>query len=134
MGYAVGATLRYSLGKTVSLVSEIGYAGIGSSGTTAAVGGPLLYFGPDFRFALERTAANQIFFGFGLGYENYSSKTATDAVHLLLGRGRLGYRHVFGSSIGLDFMLDGGAGNAFIGSNSQSTTLIGGSVALLVAF
>lgn len=134
MGYSVGATLRYALGKTVTLVSEIGYAGIGSSGTTEAVGGPLLFFGPEFRFALERTAANQLFLGFGVGYENYTSKQASDAVHLLLGRGRFGYRHVFGSSIGLDLMLDGGLGNAFVGSNSQSTTLVGGSVALLVAF
>ena len=53
----------------------------------------------------------------------------------LAGRGRLGYRHVFGPAIGLEIAADGGP--AFIkadGGDGQVVGVVGGALALVIGF
>lgn len=137
MGYAVGATLRYSTGRVLSILGEVGYAGIGQVGTSSSAGGPLLFVGLEARLPLNKLASDQILFGAGLDYERQVNSSSNIGINFLGGRGRIGYRHVFGPKFGLEFNFDGGYG-AMIPSGVDADTiggaLMGGSIALVVGF
>ncbi|MEO8876900.1 MAG: tetratricopeptide repeat protein [Polyangiaceae bacterium] len=136
---AFGAAFRYSFGAPSSLVGEVGYSTINSTGTDAALGGLMLFGGYEARLALDPRYNNAIIFQGGLGYERLSQGASGLVASIVLPRGRLGFRHIFGSSIGLELGLDAGYGFVHVlgvegdGADSGSF-MIGGSIALLIGF
>lgn len=108
LSYAVGGTVRYSTGPTVTLLGEVGYTALGDSGATNSAGGPLLFFGVEARVPISRYAADQIVFGGGLGFERYQTAQTKVALNGFDLRLRGGYRHIFGPQVGFEAMLDGG--------------------------
>jgi len=135
LGYGVGLALRYATTRTVSVISEIGYAGIGTSGAASAQSGPLLLAGIELRLPVSRYASDHILLRGGLGYERHVVSGTRAVNDNVLGRFGIGYRHVFGPSIGLEFVADGGP--AYVmpeGGDNRLNFLLGGSVAFLVGF
>ena len=135
LAFAVGATFRYAWSSSLTFISEIGYAGIGESGQPSSSGGPLLFAGFEVRLPLDTWATNNIILGVGPGYEHYTVAGTKAAANVLAGRGRLGYRHVFGPTIGLEITADGGP--AFIkadGGDGQVVGVVGGALALVIGF
>jgi Tetratricopeptide repeat len=135
LAYGVGAAVRYSTGPTLSVISEIGYGGVGTSGAASSQAGPLLMGGVELRLPVSRFASDHILLRGGLGYERHvvsGTRAVTDNV---LGRFGLGYRHVFGPSIGLELLADGGPVYAIPESGeSRINAVLGGSLAFLVGF
>lgn len=135
LGYGVGLALRYSTGPTVSVISEIGYAGIGASGSPSAQSGPLLLGGIELRLPVSRFASDHILLRAGVGYERHVVSGTRAINDNILGRFGVGYRHVFGPAIGLELLADGGP--AYIipeNADSRLNVLLGGSVAFVVGF
>lgn len=135
VGYGVGATLRYALGGALTLTSEVGFAGVGTGGANSSANGPLLAAGAELKIPITRYASDQILLKGGLGYERYTVSGTRIASNVLLGRFAVGYRHVFGPSLALDFLIDGGPAYFIpeVGDN-QMRGYVGGSFAILVAF
>lgn len=130
MAYSVGATLRYAVSSSFTLVSELGYSGVGASGTVTAFSGPLVYLGGELRIPISALAADQIVLGAGGSLEHYTvSGTRLDFDFWSL-RARGGYRHVFGPRVGVEVLADGGA----VFTKNNSGGVLGGSVAAVVAF
>ena len=98
-----------------------------------------LFFGYEARFALTRWTSDALIVGFGIGYERYRGSDTGAILNNLLPRARLGYRHVFGESLGLEVTGDGGAGYYFLndpppGFSMSITPVFGGYIALVVGF
>ncbi len=136
---AFGCAFRYSLGAPSSLVTELGYSTINSTGSDSSLGGLMIFGGYEARVGLDDRYTNAILFQAGLGYERYSQGGTGLVASMVLPRGRFGFRHIFGPSIGLEFGADAGYGFvSILGESgdgaSSSSFMIGGSVALLVGF
>jgi opacity protein-like surface antigen len=142
LGYYFGASLRDSLGSVGSVVLEIGYAGFGTSGALSSSGGIQTMLGLEARFGLDPNATNQVFVLGGFGYERFKNSNSKVVANVFfLPRARLGFRHVFGPSLGLELSADGGpflvkATNLPLGlsADSEFRFMLGGTVALSVAF
>jgi hypothetical protein len=135
LAYGVGATLRYSTGPTVSIISELGFAGIGTSGANTSQSGPLLMAGVELRLPITKYASDNILLRGGVGYERYVVTGSRSINDNLLGRFAVGYRHVFGPSIGIEFLIDGGPAYVIPESaDNRLNAVIGGSVAFVVGF
>ncbi|MEO8797794.1 MAG: tetratricopeptide repeat protein [Polyangiaceae bacterium] len=135
-GEAVGAAFRYSFGAPSSLVAELGYSQINSSGSDSKLGGIALFGGYEARLRLDPRLTNSILFQGGLGYERLSQGGTGLVASIVLPRVRGGFRHVFGKAIGLELGVDAGYGFIHIvdtSANSESF-MVGGEVALLIAF
>ncbi len=132
----VGGAIRYSLGKTSTVISEIGYVGFNS----ANVAGPGFFLGYEARLAVSRWTSDAIILGAGLGYERYRYNDTGAVMNAVLPRARLGYRHVFGQSLGLEIHGDGGVAKYFLNdpptglSSLSITPVFGGYLAILVGF
>lgn len=134
-GFAVGGTLRYAWSPTLTFISEIGYAGLGTSGQASSVGGPLLFVGIEARIPLDRWASNQLVLGVGPGFERYTTSGTQTGLSLFEGRARFGYRHVFGPSFGLELLVDGGPVYAKVDDVDGAVGgVIGGSFAFVIGF
>jgi hypothetical protein len=142
LGYMVGGSFRYSFGRVVTGLAEIGYAAFGKSGDNSAVGGLQTQLGLEFRARLDSLATNQLFFTGAFGYERLSQAAIkfVDVVYFLP-RLKVGFRHVFGPSLGLELSVDGGPyladrENLPLGAqaNSQFRFMLGGTLALAVGF
>jgi hypothetical protein len=135
LAYAVGAAFRYSTGSTVSLISELGFSGVGESGAATSQGGVLLMGGVELRFPVSKFAGDHLLLRGGFGYErNVVSGTRT-IIDNLIGRFAFGYRHVFGSSLGLEALADGGPVLVIPeSSDSRVNGVIGLNVAFVVGF
>ncbi len=138
LGFSVGATIRYSFGPTLAFISEFGYAGVGKSGENTSSSGPLVFLGVELRIPLNRWASDQLILGVGPGFERYTVSGSQQGVNAWEGRGRFGYRHVFGPAVGFELLLDGGpAYLVATGTGSGSGKvygLVGGSYALVIGF
>ncbi len=135
LGYGVGAAFRYSTGPTVSIISEIGYAGVGTSGAATSLAGPLLMGGVELRLPVSRFAGDHILLRGGLGYERYMVSGTRAVSNNLLGRFGLGYRHVFGPSLGLEVLADGGPAYMIPESGENRISfVVGASFAFVVGF
>jgi opacity protein-like surface antigen len=142
LGYYFGASLRNALGSVGSVVLEVGYAGFGTSGAASSAGGIQTMLGLEARFGLDPNATNQVFILGGFGYERFKNTTNKIVTNVLfLPRARLGFRHVFGPSLGLELSADGGPFLAKptnlplgLSADSEFFFMIGGTVALSVAF
>jgi hypothetical protein len=138
LGYSVGAAVRYSFGGSASFISEFGFSGIGNVGENTSASGPMAFLGFELRVALDQWSSNQLLLGVGLGFERFTTSTSEHGLNSWEGRGRFGFRHVFGPSVGLEVTLDGGP--AYVqptGSNSPDGKvfgLVGGSYALIIGF
>ncbi|NOU32490.1 MAG: hypothetical protein HOO96_31680 [Polyangiaceae bacterium] len=141
-GYMVGLSARYSFNSVITALLELGYAGFGKSGEGTNNGGIQTLLGLEARLRLDRFATNQFFLMGGFGYERaVNSSSKVTGVVYFLPRLRLGYRHVFGPSVGLEIALDGGPFlNAFenvpVGATADSrfAVMLGGTLSLAVAF
>jgi hypothetical protein len=129
--YAAGGTLRYSLGRTLTLVSEVGYSGIGKAGEVTAQGGPIIMGGVELRFPVSTYAVDHLLLRGGVGYERNIVSGTRAIIDNLEGRFAFGYRHVFGTSIGLEALADGGPVAVF---PENSSTRLNGFIGLSVAF
>lgn len=134
-GYGVGGTLRYALGGALTLTSEFGFAGVGTGGANSSASGPLLAAGAELKIPITRYASDQILLKGGLGYERYTVSGTRIASNVLLGRFAVGFRHVFGPSLALDLLFDGGPAYFIpeVGDNAMRG-YVSGSAAILVAF
>jgi hypothetical protein len=134
-GFAVGGTFRYAWSPTWTFITEVGYAGLGTSGQNSSVSGPLVFAGVEARIPLDRWASNQLVLGVGPGYERYTTSVSQTGINLIEGRARFGYRHVFGPSVGLEFLVDGGPVYVKVDDfDGKVGGLIGGSFALVIGF
>ena len=131
----VGGAFRYSLGKTSTILTEFGYVGFNS----VNVAGPGFFLGYEARFALTRYTSDAIILGAGLGYERYRASDTGSVMNNVMPRARLGYRHVFGESLGIEVHGDGGVGYYFLndapsGLSLSITPVFGAYIAVLVGF
>ncbi len=134
---AVGAAFRYSLGKTSTVLAEVGYVVVNSGDPTSSAGGPGVFAGYEARIPLTKYTTDAFLLGGGLGFERYSKSSAGVVVNSLIPRGRLGYRHVFGSSIGVEVTGDLGMAYLFASEgpiDSPVTVVFGGYLALVIGF
>jgi len=135
LAYAVGGAFRYVASSTVSVISELGYAGIGTAGENTSQSGPLLMGGVELRFPVSRWASDHLLLRGGVGYERYVFSGTRAVTNNLLGRFAFGYRHVFGPSLGLEFLADGGPAIVFPETgDTRVNGVIGLSVAFVVGF
>jgi len=134
-GFGAGIALRYAMGGALTLISEIGYAGIGTQGANTSFGGPLLMAGAELKLPLNKYAADQIVLRGGFGYERYTLSGTRSVTNTFLGRFGAGYRHIFGTSLGLEILADGGPAYASPDQgDGRVIGLIAASAAILVAF
>jgi hypothetical protein len=138
LGYVVGAAIRYSFDPAISLISEVGYSAFGEAGGVSFASGPLVLLGVELRVPLDKWASNQLVLGFGPGFERSTTSGTRAGANVWEGRGRFGFRHVFGPSVALELTVDGGPAY-FVPTGSSSgdnavVGLIGGSYAFVVAF
>lgn len=131
LAYAVGGAFRYSTGSTATIVSELGYGGIGTSGATSAKSGPVLMGGVELRFPVSKFAGDHLLLRGGVGFERYVVSGTRAVSSNVLGRFAFGYRHVFGPSLGLEFLADGGPVLVIPESGDK---LVNGVIGLSVAF
>jgi len=135
LAYGVGGTFRYATGPVLSVISELGWSGIGTSGESTAKSGPLAMAGVELRIPVTRWATDHLLLRGGLGYERLvvsGTRAVTDNV---LGRFAFGFRHVFGTSIALELLADGGPAYAIpeTGGN-RINAVVGASAAFVVGF
>lgn len=135
-GFLIGGTLRYSMNKTTSLVVDLGYSAIEGQGTASSAGGLMALGGVEFRVPLDPMVNNSFIAGIGLGYERYKVASQGLVTSVVIPRGRIGFRHVFGPSFGLEATVDAGAGYASVLDTDRSFTLlaIGPNLGLVTAF
>lgn len=138
LAYAVGLSLRYSTGPTVTLIGDVGYGGIGDVGTNGALGGPMVFLGAEARLPFTKFASDQIVLGGGLDYERLVVSGSKVGGNLWGLRLRGGYRHVFGPQFALEALVDGGYGTFVFDDgpdgSSQGTGMLGGYFGALVGF
>lgn len=134
---AVGAAFRYSLNRMSTILTEIGYVHVNTGGTATAAGGPGLFVGYEARIPLSIYMGNAFLLGGGLGFERYSQPSSGIVFNALIPRGRIGVRHVFGATVGLELTGDVGVAYFFskgITIDSPVTPVFGGYVGLVVGF
>jgi hypothetical protein len=107
-GQGVGAKLGYALNSWSLLTLELGYMSQLSTGSASTADGFTTLFAWEMRFPLDHWSDNQFVFSVGGGYENLTNGTIGQAYASFVGRGRAGWRHVFGPSFALDVVADGG--------------------------
>ena len=112
-GMGIGVKLGISLSAVSTIALELGYINQLSTGTASTKDGFSAMFGYEARFPLDRWADNQLLFGAAGGYENLTDGGLGQTYASFLARGRAGYRHVFGPSFALDFVLDAGIMGTF---------------------
>ncbi len=131
LGFAVGATIRYAWASNLTFVTEVGYVGLGQAGANSSAGGPLVFGGVELRAPLDTWGTNHIILGVGPGYEHYTVSGVQSGTHVIEGRAKLGYRHVFGPAAGLELALDGGPAYSVRDGTADG---LGGVVGFAVAF
>jgi hypothetical protein len=135
LAWAFGATVRYSTGPHLTLMGELGYGGIGTEGEATSQAGVTVFGGLELRIPISRWASDHLLLRGGAGYERKVVSGTRFINDLGLARFAFGYRHVFGPSIGLEALADGGP--VLIVPESGDTRIngvVGLSVALVVGF
>jgi hypothetical protein len=149
-GYVVGGSIRWAFSQVSTLYGNLGYAAYQSGGFGSPLstsGGVSVLLGYEIRIRLDQYASNQIVLGPAFEYQYIStgtSPTMSDSLgsigsadNILLPQGRIGYRHIFGYGIGLEFLFHAGA-SIFIqegaGVVASRDPLLGGTIALVLAF
>jgi tetratricopeptide (TPR) repeat protein len=139
-GQGVAVRLGYSFSSTSTISAELGYMDQLSTGSASSLGGFTGTLNYEFRLALDRWADNQLVFTAGAGYENLTRSDLGLTYSSFIGRGRFGYRHVFGPALALDIAADGGLMITLpndpppMTETAAAGAFIGGIVALSVGF
>jgi hypothetical protein len=151
-GYGVGASLRQSLSQVSTLLLELGYVSYGDSGSASATslstslgdqrGGFGMMIGYEARIRLDSRATNALTLLGGWELNRLVYGQTNDTFTTMFARGRFGYRHVFGPSLGLEIALDVsypffGSGSAVDdsgGSTAWQSVILGGYTAFVVGF
>ncbi len=139
-GQGVGAKFGYSFGELSTLFVELGFMSQLSTGSDAVKSGFTGLLGYEVRIPLDRWATNQIVLSGGAGFENLTDDTIGASYASFVGRGRAGYRHVFGKGFALEFLADGGLMATVLldaptgAKNFGVGGFVGGLVALNVGF
>lgn len=134
IGYAFGGTLRYSANAMVTVLGEFAYAGLGTSGAVSSLNGPLLAGGVELRFPVSRWADNHILLRALAGYERLTTEGSRLGIDVFAPRVAAGFRHVFGTSLGLEVLADGGPSFWFASGDSRTFGVFGASLGLVVGF
>jgi tetratricopeptide (TPR) repeat protein len=135
-----GGAFRYSLGKTSSLISELGYMSVNATGAASSMGGFVSFLGYEARIGLDPALDNALIVAFGGGYDRFKQGATGQVLSTFEGRGRFGFRHVFGRALGLEVTADGGVAHLTLvdapsGVDASKTTgFFGGTIALVVGF
>lgn len=135
-----GLAARYSLTAGSTVLLEVGYVNVASSGTASQLSGLGTLLGYEGRISLDRYAANHLLLGAGLGYERVKQDASGLVFSSFVPRARAGWRHAFGASIALEITGDGGAMithavGAPPGTQADVVSAVfGGSAAFLVGF
>ncbi|MDB4946327.1 MAG: hypothetical protein JWP97_5861 [Labilithrix sp.] len=138
-GYSVAAAIRYAFGPSATFLTEIGYAGYGNAKDAPTPSGPLLFVGLEYRIPLDKFATNQLLLGVGPGFERYTLSGESFGMNAWLARGRFGFRHVFGPSVGVELLVDGGPAylvptGSGSGADGKVAGVVSGSYAVIVGF
>lgn len=122
-GYGIGAALRQSFSRVSTVVMDVGYSAyklggnVSAPGATATTGvsgntldgtplrGFALLVGYEARFALDARTTNAILLGGGLEWNRLAVSNGP-SLSVFFPRGRAGFRHVFGPSLGLETSLE----------------------------
>ncbi len=137
---AVGARLGYAFAGVSSLLLEIGYRNNRGTGTASQSGGIQLALGYEARVGLDRWSTNELLFAGLVGYEEAKQNGSGLLFRSFVPRGRVGWRHVFGRSVGLEFDADVGVAVTFAvdappGSQKVVVApIIAGMVGLVIGF
>jgi hypothetical protein len=142
-GQSFGARIGWSFAASSTLILELGY--LNQSGDSLAIGnevkdGLQTFLAYEARIPFDQYATNQLVLAVGGGYEHLTDNLLGQVYGNIVGRGRAGYRHVFGASFALDFYVDGGVIGTFLfdaPTGAQSAGVggfIGGMVDLSVGF
>jgi hypothetical protein len=143
LGWAeiAGIDLRYSVSPMSTLLLEFNYDNINAGGTASALGGAGLLGGYEARFPLNPRVNDALLVAGTFSYEHLSQGATGNVFTALQPRGRLGYRHVFGPSFGLEAGIDAGlaflhlTGNVGAVQSADTTSpLVGGHFALVLGF
>lgn len=141
LSYYAGARAGYSTGKWITLYGEFGLSGLTSSAgeqrdrNRNSNTGPMMALGAEARFGVSKRASDQILLRLAVGYEHLINESNRAITHLVPGRVGLGYRHVFGPSVGVELLFEGGPGVAIDEhSNSQFFVALAGNAGLSVGF
>lgn len=135
----VAASFRYSFGKVSTVHADAGYMSINGTGTASSMGGFATFLGYEARIGLDPYVTNAILAGAGGGYERPSQGSTGSTFSAFEGRGQLGFRHVFGPSLGLELLLEAGVANFTLvdapsGTDSVTKGFLGGRTGLVVGF
>lgn len=107
-GYLVGLSGRYAFSESVSGIAELGYGAYGDSGSISHYPVVIGFLGAEGRFPLDAFATHQLYAGGGLGIEHSVGNTSIDVTYYGVPRGRLGYRYLLASTVGIEAGLDAG--------------------------
>jgi tetratricopeptide (TPR) repeat protein len=142
-GYEVGAAIRWSFSPVSTFLGQIGYVGYQSNegsglapGSLAAInaGGLGLGLGYEFRIRLDQYMSNAILLGALVEYQHLADNDLGLQGNVFIPQGRVGYRHVFGHGVGLEFLANVGRVVAIAPDLLTDGMEYGGNVALLLAF
>lgn len=127
-GYLIGGTLRYSTGPVLTALLDIGYTGTtNDEGTASAFGGLALMAGAEARIALNSHVSDALLVGAGIGYERMKQSSLGIVISSVVPRARVGYRHVFGPTFGLEATFDAGyALGTVVDSDQTANNLVFG--------
>jgi hypothetical protein len=134
-GFNVGVTLRYSLSSLLTVISEVGYAGFGTSNATGGASGVSVMGGLEVRIPVSRYASDQILLRGGPAFESLTASNSQSSASLFEARFGLGFRHIFGPRLGLEILGDGGPTWFKVsGAKAMFFGVVGASTALTVGF
>ncbi len=130
-----GLDLRYSFSAVSTILLELSVTQVNAGGTATALSGPGVLAGYEARIPFNVRVSDAFLVGATFRYEDLSESGGT-VFAVFEPEGRVGYRHVFGPSFGLEAVLDGGVAIASLTGAGTTTTegLIGSHVAVLLGF
>jgi hypothetical protein len=154
-GYGVGASVRQSFGSISTLALDLGFASYATNENqnsssflgTLALGeqrsGFDMTLAYEARIRFDSRCSNALTLSVGGELTDLVYSTTKYSFFSLLARGRVGYRHVFGPSLGVEVAFD--VAQPFLGTGSAvtnaigtstlwQTTVMGGYVGLMLGF
>jgi hypothetical protein len=154
-GYGAGGSFRQSLGSISTLLLDVGFATYATNAgqATASTLGVLalgeqrsgfdMTLAYEARIRFDSRATNQLTLAVGGELTDLVYQQTKDTFFGILVRGRLGYRHIFGPSLGVEVAFDaaqpvvgvGSAVTAAVGTSTLwQTTVMGGYAGLMLGF
>ena len=142
VGQGIGARIGWAFASSSTLFVEVGYMNQLSGGSLQEKDGLMTLLAYEARIPFDHLGSNQLVLAAGGGYENLTLESLGQTYACIVGRGRAGYRHVFGPSFALDIAADGGLMAIFpinppAGTSAPAVSvagLFGGIVQLSVGF